>query len=217
MNSSSADPDYDCAICPRLREFILTHRSRNPDWHNAPVDTWVATSGDSAVQLLIAGLAPGLKGANRTGRPFTGDFAGDLLYGTLLKFGFAEGMFKADPNDGLELKSCAITNVVRCVPPENKPVASEINSCRGFLVRTIRRFPNLKAIVTLGKISHDSVVRSLDGRVAATPFGHNLAQDVSGYRIFSSYHCSRYNTNTGRLTEEMFDAVFNDIRQYLTA
>lgn len=214
MDSNSADPDFDCDICPRLRNFILHHRGENSDWHNAPVDTWATSSGDDAVKLLIAGLAPGLKGANKTGRPFTGDFAGDLLYGTLLKFGFAEGVFKADPDDGLELKTCAITNAVRCVPPENKPVAAEINNCRTFLERTIERFPNLQAIVTLGKISHDSVVRALGGRVAATPFGHNLAQDVGGYTIFSSYHCSRYNTNTGRLTEQMFEDVFSDVRKF---
>jgi len=214
MNETRVDPHIDCSICPRLREFILFHREKNPDWHNGPVDTWVADEGPQTVQLLIAGLAPGLKGANRTGRPFTGDYAGDLLYETLTKYGFATGKYGATPDDGLSLKNCAITNAVRCVPPENKPVGAEINNCRPFLTRTIERFSNLKAIVTLGKISHDSVVRTLGGRVAATPFGHARAQDVGGYRIFSSYHCSRYNTNTGRLTAEMFEDVFEMVRGY---
>ncbi|MEM9277678.1 MAG: uracil-DNA glycosylase [Pseudomonadota bacterium] len=214
MFSPEFDPEPDCSICPRLREFILHHRSANPDWHNAPVDTWVASAGEKTVRLLITGLAPGLQGANRTGRPFTGDYAGDLLYSTLLKFGFAGGEYDKTPDDGLFLKNCAITNAVRCVPPENKPVGAEINNCRPFLMRTIERFPNLAAIVTLGKISHDSVVRALGGKISQIPFGHNNAQDVGGYRIFSSYHCSRYNTNTGRLTESMFEDVFSAANEY---
>lgn len=214
MTIEPSDPNRDCNICPRLRDFILHHRSLNPEWHNAPVDTWVAGDGDQAVELLIVGLAPGLKGANKTGRPFTGDYAGDLLYGTLQKFDFAKGEYAASPDDGLELKNCAITNAVRCVPPENKPVGAEINNCRPFLTRTIERFSNLKVLVTLGKISHDSVVRTLGGRVAATPFGHALAHDIEGLRIFSSYHCSRYNTNTGRLTTQMFEDVFASVREF---
>ncbi|MGI9352258.1 MAG: uracil-DNA glycosylase [Rhizobiaceae bacterium] len=214
MKCLGTDPDSDCAICPRLRSFIQHHRKQNPEWHNAPVNTWVAADGDQSVRLLITGLAPGLKGANRTGRPFTGDYAGDLLYSTLLKFGFAGGTYGCKPDDGLYLRGCAITNAVRCVPPENKPVAAEINNCRPFLSNTISRFPNLSAIVTLGKISHDSVVRTLGGKLSATPFGHALAQDVGGYRIFSSYHCSRYNTNTRRLTEQMFQDVFSAVRDY---
>ena len=214
MSCIGTDPDPDCAICPRLRNFIQHHRKLNPDWHNAPVDTWAAAHGDESVKLLITGLAPGLKGANRTGRPFTGDYAGDLLYATLSKFGFAEGNYDCRPDDGLRLLNCAITNAVRCVPPENKPVAAEINNCRPFLSNTIARFPNLAAIVTLGKISHDSVVRTLGGKVSAIPFGHARAQDIGAYRIFSSYHCSRYNTNTGRLTEEMFEEVFSAASDY---
>ncbi|MEM7216473.1 MAG: uracil-DNA glycosylase [Pseudomonadota bacterium] len=214
MSALLVDPGRDCSICPRLRNYILGQRENNPDWHNAPVDTWVPKSGDKDVQLLIAGLAPGLKGANRTGRPFTGDYAGDLLYDTLLKFGFAGGTYAGSPDDGLFLKNCAITNAVRCVPPANKPVGAEINNCRPFLIRTIERFENLGAILTLGKISHDSVVRALGGKLSATPFGHNKAQEVNGYRIVSSYHCSRYNTNTGRLTESMFEDVFETARKF---
>jgi uracil-DNA glycosylase family 4 len=209
------DPHRDCDICPRLKGFIDQQREKHPDWHNAPVDTWVSAKGDADVRLLIIGLAPGLKGANRTGRPFTGDWAGDLLYATLLKFGFASGEYGAKTSDSLQLEQSAITNAVRCVPPENKPVGAEINNCRPFLLNTLNRFPNLNALVTLGKISHDSTVRALSGKISATPFGHNLSQEVGGFRIFSSYHCSRYNTNTGRLTVQMFEDVFENVRNNL--
>lgn len=202
------DAPRDCDLCPRLKTFRDHHRAANPSWHNAPVDTWVSTGGDKDVRILIIGLAPGLKGANKTGRPFTGDHAGDLLYQTLGKFGLARGAYGADPDDGLELTGCAITNAVRCVPPQNKPVGAEINHCRGFLKSTLHRFPNLAALVTLGKISHDSTTRALGERVAAFPFGHARAQRIGGFEVFSSYHCSRYNTNTGRLTTQMFENVF---------
>ena len=209
------NPTRDCDICPRLKGFIDEQRVKYPDWHNAPVDTWSATSGDQDVKLLIIGLAPGLRGANCTGRPFTGDWAGDLLYSTLGKFNFATGTYAANPDDGLELRECAITNAVRCVPPENKPVGQEINNCRPFLIATLNRFPNLKALVTLGKISHDSTVRALGERVAEHPFAHNQRHEVDKYNIFSSYHCSRYNTNTGRLTEAMFHDVFASVRKFV--
>lgn len=215
MKDTPANPDRDCNICPRLKDFIDAQRLKEPEWHNAPVDTWVSSKGDEDVNLLIIGLAPGMRGANRTGRPFTGDWAGDLLYATLLKYDFASGTYEADPDDSLELNQAAITNAVRCVPPENKPVGAEINNCRPFLINTFKRFPNLKALVTLGKISHDSTVRALGGKISATPFGHNLAQEVGEYTIFSSYHCSRYNTNTGRLTEKMFEDVFENVRNHL--
>ncbi|MEM9330980.1 MAG: uracil-DNA glycosylase [Pseudomonadota bacterium] len=214
MNALPSDPDRDCEKCPRLRDFILQHRLENPEWHNAPVDTWVTSDGDDEVRLLITGLAPGLQGANRTGRPFTGDYAGDLLYATLLKFGLASGNYDAHPRDSLVLKSCAITNAVRCVPPGNKPVGSEINNCRPYLLNTIERFSNLSGIITLGKISHDSVVRALGGKLSQHSFGHNKTYDVGGYRIFSSYHCSRYNTNTGRLTSSMFEDVIGKARNF---
>ncbi len=202
------NPDRDCDLCPRLKSFIDSNREKYPDWHNAPVDTWAARAGDDTVKLLVVGLAPGLKGANRTGRPFTGDFAGDLLYATLAKFNLLSGTYGSEAGDGLELVSCAITNAVRCVPPQNKPVGAEINQCRPFLQSTFERFANLKTLVTLGKISHDSTIRALGGKLSKHPFGHEVETELGGYRIISSYHCSRYNTNTGRLTEAMFDAVF---------
>lgn len=213
--SLPAEPSPDCPLCPRLHDFIASWRAREPYWFNAPVPTWRSNAGDDSVRLLIVGLAPGLRGANRTGRPFTGDYAGDLLYSTLKRFGFATGEFEARPDDSLELIETAVTNAVRCVPPENKPVGAEINTCRTFLVPTIGRFENLKAIVTLGSISHQSVVRALGGRVAEHKFGHQAETELGGIRVFSSYHCSRYNTNTGRLTEEMFVDVFRDVRGFL--
>lgn len=208
----NSEPGQDCPLCPRLVEFRETWREREPDWHNGPVATWSDPAGSKTVRLLVVGLAPGLRGANRTGRPFTGDYAGDLLYATLGKYGLAKGGYGADPEDGLELHQTAITNAVRCVPPENKPVGAEINGCRQFLIATIASFANLQVIVTLGKIAHDSTLRALGVRVAAAPFSHggHHAIDAADKKLhlLSSYHCSRYNTNTGRLTEEMFQSVF---------
>ena len=214
-DSAIVEPARDCPLCPRLHGFIADWRQREPGWFNAPVPTWADARGDAHVRLLVIGLAPGLRGANRTGRPFTGDYAGDLLYKTLGAFGFARGNYAARPDDGLELLGAAVTNAVRCVPPENKPVGAEINTCRAFLAPTLRRFPNLAAVVTLGTISHQSTVRALGGRVQAHPFGHGAKSEIDGLTIFSSYHCSRYNTNTGRLTEEMFAGVLSDVRAYL--
>jgi uracil-DNA glycosylase len=208
-----AEPSRDCPLCPRLHDFIATWRQREPDWFNAPVPTFMPPEGEQSVRFLIVGLAPGLRGANRTGRPFTGDYAGDLLYSTLIRFGFARGEFKARPDDGLELVGTAITNAVRCVPPENKPVGEEINTCRGFLKPTIERFANLRAIVTLGAIAHQSTVRALGQRIAAMPFRHGAQNKAGDITVFSSYHCSRYNTNTGVLTEEMFVEVFEGVRR----
>ncbi|MEL6948354.1 MAG: uracil-DNA glycosylase, partial [Pseudomonadota bacterium] len=207
-------------ICERLVAFRAHHRVENPTFHNAPVPSWLSGPDGqdaAAVRLLVVGLAPGLKGANRTARPFTGDWAGDLLYATLTKFGFAKGAYGADPTDGLELVDCGITNAVRCVPPQNKPVGAEINACRPFLVDLMERLPNLSLIVTLGKISHDSTLRALKARVAAHPFAHAAQFDVAGTTLLSSYHCSRYNTNTGRLTEAMFEDVFSKARALLQA
>ncbi|MBZ9761021.1 uracil-DNA glycosylase [Mesorhizobium sp. CA8] len=212
----SPEPDRDCPLCPRLHDFIAAWREREPGWFNAPVPTFLPPEGENSVKLLIVGLAPGLRGANRTGRPFTGDYAGDLLYGTMITHGLARGEFKARPDDGLELVGTAITNAVRCVPPENKPVGAEIATCRTFLKSTIARFPNLRAILTLGSIAHQSTVRALGERVAAFPFQHGGRQEAgSGIALFSSYHCSRYNTNTGVLTEEMFVSVFKEIAAFL--
>lgn len=218
MKKSDFDPVHDCPLCPRLMGFRNEWREKEPQWHNGPVDTWAPVTdgaGDESVKMLIIGLAPGLRGANLTGRPFTGDFAGDLLYSTLLKFGFAKGAYKAMPDDGMKLVGCAITNAVRCVPPQNKPVGEEINNCRPFLLATLARFPNLKALVTLGKISHDTTTRALGERVAAHKFTHAGQYKMGKYQVFSSYHCSRYNTNTNVLTPKMFEEVFGSIRAFV--
>lgn len=205
-------PDRDCGLCPRLADFRLKNREAFPEFHNAPVESF----GPIEARLLVVGLAPGLKGANRTARPFTGDYAGDLLYPTLAKFGFAEGDYGARPDDGLVLRDCRITNAVRCVPPQNKPVGAEINACRPYLANRIAALPNLRAIVTLGKIAHDSTVRTLGERLKDHPFGHQRRSRIGGLTITASYHCSRYNTNTGVLTTEMFEAVFESVRQDLS-
>ncbi|MGX5842666.1 uracil-DNA glycosylase [Mesorhizobium sp. ArgA1] len=212
---AASEPDRDCPLCPRLHDFIAEWRQREPSWFNAPVPTFLPPGGDDAVELLIVGLAPGLRGANRTGRPFTGDYAGDLLYSTLIAHGFARGEFKARPDDGLQLVGAAITNAVRCVPPENKPVGAEITTCRSFLVPTIASFPRLRAVLALGSIAHQSTVRALGQRVAAYPFKHGGRLEAGRVTLFSSYHCSRYNTNTGVLTETMFVKVFSDIAAFL--
>jgi uracil-DNA glycosylase family 4 len=212
---SPVEPSPDCPLCPRLHDFIADWRRREPSWFNAPVPTFLPPEGEDVVRLLIVGLAPGLRGANRTGRPFTGDYAGDLLYSTLVAHGMARGEFKARPDDGLELVGTAITNAVRCVPPENKPVGAEISTCRTFLVPTIRAFANLRAVLALGSIAHQSTVRALGGRVAAHPFRHGGRHEIGGVTLFSSYHCSRYNTNTGVLTEEMFVSVFKEMATFL--
>jgi len=210
----ACEPDRDCAICPRLADFRTRQRLAEPQWHNAPVASF-SPEPDSDVRLLIVGLAPGLRGANRTGRPFTGDFAGDLLYRTLGNYGFSSGIYRADPNDGLALRECAITNAVRCVPPQNKPLPAEIANCRAFLSATLQRFRHLRAIVTLGRIAHESTLRALGARPAAAPFSHGGQHEIADKRIFASYHCSRYNTNTGRLTAAMFERIFADVREYL--
>lgn len=206
-----AEPPHDCPLCPRLAAFREEWRRKEPDWFNGPVPTLLPPEGADAVRFLIVGLAPGLRGANRTGRPFTGDYAGELLYDTLLRFGMATGRFEADPNDSLKLAGTAITNAVRCVPPENKPTGAEAATCRQFLASTVKRFPNLAAVLTLGTIAHQSTVRALGLRVAAYPFRHGARHATGGPLLFSSYHCSRYNTNTGLLTADMFRAVFAGI------
>jgi uracil-DNA glycosylase family 4 len=213
--ASKPEPSRDCDLCPRLHDFIADWRTREPAWFNAPVPTLLPPDGAAGVRLLVVGLAPGLRGANRTGRPFTGDYAGNLLYSTLIAHGFARGKFEARPDDSLELVGAALTNAVRCVPPQNKPLPAEINTCRTFLMPTIARFPRLEAILALGAIAHQSVVRGLGGRIAAHPFKHGGRYELGGLALFSSYHCSRYNTNTGVLTEEMFVNVFSDIQEFL--
>ena len=205
-------PPADCPLCPRLAGFRLANRGAFPDWHNAPV----ASFGDPAARLLIVGLAPGLRGANRTGRPFTGDHAGVLLYALLLRFGFARGDYLADPDDGLQLVDCRITNAVRCVPPENRPVGAEVNACRRFLARELDAPPVPAIVLTLGGIAHGSVLRALGHSARRYPFVHGaLYRPDAGPALAASYHCSRYNLNTGRLTPAMFEAVFAQLRASL--
>ncbi len=200
-----SDPPHDCDLCPRLAGFRADSAAQHPDWWNAPVPSF----GDPRAWLAICGLAPGLQGANRTGRPFTGDHAGTLLYATLAKFGLSRGDYQARPDDGLRLDGVLITNAVRCVPPGNKPVPAEIHACRPFLGATLRQLPNLKIVIALGSIAHQSAVKALGGKLPKTPFGHGAVHRLhTGYTVIDSYHCSRLNTNTGRLTPEMFEAVF---------
>jgi uracil-DNA glycosylase len=207
-------PGHDCPACPRLVAFRTRNRETEPGWHNAPVPSF----GPIDARLLVVGLAPGLKGANRTGRPFTGDYAGDLLYATLRKFGFAAGDYGRSADDGFRLIDCRITNAVRCVPPENKPTPAEIAACRPFLAAEIAAMPRLGAILALGSIAHASVLRALGERAAAKPFKHGAVHQLaSGIRLADSYHCSRYNTNTGRLTTAMFEAVADQLRQLLNS
>jgi len=172
----------------------------------------VPSFGDEAARLLIVGLAPGMQGANRTGRPFTGDYAGDLLYATLLEYGFARGQYQARPDDGLILTDCRISNAVRCVPPQNKPLPVEINTCRQFLSATIATMPRLRAIVALGRIAHDTMLKTLNLRAATAPFAHGAVHQAGGLKLYDSYHCSRYNTNTGVLTTDMFRSVFAKVK-----
>lgn len=212
-HTTPAEAPIDCALCPRLVTYREENQRAQPDWFNGAVPSF----GQETGQLLIVGLAPGVKGANRTGRPFTGDYAGDLLYGTLLKFGFAKGTFGAHIDDGLQLVNCLVSNAVRCVPPQNKPTPAEINTCRAFLKARIAAMPNLRAIVALGRVAHDSTLTALGQRKAAFPFSHGARHEFSAdLSLYDSFHCSRYNTNTGRLTPAMFHAVFRSVRADLT-
>ena len=208
------EPGRDCGLCPRLVAFRETHRAAQPTWHNAPVPAF----GDPAARLLVVGMAPGLKGANLSGRPFTGDYAGDLLYATLGDFGWARGAYAAHADDGLELVDCRVTNAVRCVPPQNKPVGAEINACRPFLADEIAAMPNLRVILALGGLAHGAVVATLGQRKSAWKFAHNVEHHLPDAPVLiNSYHCSRYNTNTGRLTTSMFHDVFHRIDAILGA
>jgi uracil-DNA glycosylase family 4 len=206
------EPSRDCPLCPRLAAFRRANRKREPDWFNAPVPGF----GPRDARLLIVGMAPGLKGANRTGRPFTGDFAGELLYGTLIEFGFALGSYGARPDDGLRLVDARIANAVRCVPPENKPLPAEIRTCNRFLAPLFTDMPRLAAVVALGRVAHDATLLALGLSRAKAPFAHGATHRV-GERLtlFDSYHCSRYNTNTGVLTPAMFRRVFRNVRAHL--
>ncbi|MBB4284763.1 uracil-DNA glycosylase [Roseospira goensis] len=197
-------PPPDCALCPRLAAFRAANVAAHADWFNAPVPAF----GPVGARLLVVGLAPGLRGANRTGRPFTGDVAGVLLYETLIAAGVAEGPYAERADDGLTLTDCRIVNAVRCVPPENKPTPAEIRTCRPFLEGELEGLDAVRAILALGKVAHDAVVRGLGLRLAAHPFGHGARHPLpDGRTLFDSYHCSRYNQNTGRLTPSMFREV----------
>lgn len=207
------EPPRDCALCPRLVAFREANQAAYPTFHNAPVRAF----GPLDARLLIVGLAPGLKGANQTGRPFTGDYAGDLLYRTLGRFGFAEGSYGRHADDGLCLVDCRVTNAVRCVPPENKPTGPEAKNCRPFLVREIDAMERLKMILCLGGLSHGAVLTTLGVRKSHHPFRHGAIHEIDGLAVADSYHCSRYNTNTGRLTEAMFEEVFAAVRERLAA
>ena len=212
--TSVPEAPHDCQLCPRLVAFRATNRVAEPGWHNGAVSSF----GSQAGRLLIVGLAPGRKGANRTGRPFTGDFAGDLLYATLLELGFARGKYAAEANDGLTLIDCMITNAVRCVPPENKPTPGEIETCRPFLAARIAGMARVSALLALGRIAHDSTLTALALRRSAFPFAHGAQHAVRpGLVLFDSFHCSRYNTNTGKLTPAMFRAVVRSIRDHVDA
>ena len=214
MAKAAAGPGRECALCPRLVKFRATQRTLHAEWHNAPVPSFGALDA----RLLIVGLAPGLKGANRTGRPFTGDFAGDLLYATLLEFGFARGRYAASAADGLELVDCRISNAARCVPPENKPLPAEVAACRPFLVAEIAAMKRLVTIVALGQVAHGAVLAALAQKKSAFPFRHGAVHRLSnGLSLADSYHCSRYNTNTGKLTTAMFHSVFRELRALLAA
>jgi uracil-DNA glycosylase len=207
-----AEAPSDCPLCPRLVTFRGQNRTGAPDWYNGAVPSF----GGPEARLLIVGLAPGLRGANRTGRPFTGDYAGDLLYASLIEFGLARGSYAARPDDGLTLVDCMITNAVRCVPPENKPTPAEVATCRRFLAGRIASLARLVAILALGRIAHDSTLAALGARKSAFPFRHGARHAAGkGVVVFDSYHCSRYNTNTGKLTPEMFRSVFASIAAYL--
>jgi uracil-DNA glycosylase family 4 len=205
-------PPRDCARCPRLAAYRAANRAAEPTWHNAPVPSF----GPADARLLVVGLAPGRGGANRTGRPFTGDYAGDVLYAALRDYGFATGTYRAEPDDGLVLHDCRVTNAVRCVPPENKPTASEIQACRPFLEDELRAGTPPELVLCLGRVAFDASLRAL----GATPSRHRFAHGattavVDGPRLIASYHTSRYNLNTGRLTRAMFDTVLAEVRRLL--
>lgn len=194
----------DCPLCPRLVAYREANARAEPTWFNGAAPSF----GDPNARLLIVGLAPGRMGANRTGRPFTGDYAGDLLYGTLKKLGLAEGEYRADPADGFTLKGAMITNAVRCAPPENKPTPAEIATCRPFLSSRIAALPKLKVLFALGSIAHESVLRAHGLKPTHAKFAHSCEAELpDGRLLVSSYHCSRYNTQTRRLTTEMFESA----------
>jgi uracil-DNA glycosylase family 4 len=208
MTDSVETPGRDCPLCPRLVEYRMANRAKWPAWHNAPVPCW----GPREAPIMVLGLAPGVKGANRTGRPFTGDHAGKLLYATLLKFGLARGAYREDPADGMEMTGVRIINAVRCVPPENLPTPAEAATCNRFFVAERQAMPNLKVVLALGLVAHNALLRSLKIPAARYKFAHGAMHELPGGLLLAdSYHVSRYNTQTGRLTTEMFEAVVAEV------
>jgi uracil-DNA glycosylase family 4 len=205
------EPPKECPRCPRLVAYRATNQAEHPDWFNGPAPSF----GDPQARLLVLGLAPGRQGANRTGRPFTGDFAGVLLYETLLKLGFAQGRYAARPDDGLTLVDCMVSNAVRCAPPGNKPETSEESNCRPFLAARLAALPRLQVIVTLGDVARRSLLKGLGLKAAAGAPGHGSEFQAGPYKVINSYHCSRLNTNTGRLTPQMFETVFERAKAQL--
>lgn len=207
MNDTKA-PGRDCALCPRLAEYRAANRAKEPGWHNAPVPSW----GPREAPLLVLGLAPGVRGANRTGRPFTGDYAGKLLYATLLEYGLARGAYGEDPQDGMELTGCRIANAVRCVPPENLPLPVEIRACNGFLQAELAGMPGLRVVLALGVVAHNALLRAKGIPAARFAFAHGALHHLpDGLILADSYHVSRYNTSTRRLTPEMFQAAMRGV------
>ena len=208
-----SEPPRDCPLCPRLVAYRAENRAQHPNWWNGPAPSF----GDPAARLLVVGLAPGRTGANRTGRPFTGDFAGVLLYETLIKTGFARGTYAARPDDGLQLVDCMITNAVRCAPPGNKPETTEESACRPFLAARVAALPRLQVIITLGDVARRNVLKALGLKASANGGGHGARFATDRYVLINSYHCSRLNTNTGRLTPAMFESVFEAAKSELAA
>ena len=210
MTPRLVEPKRGCVLCPRLAAYRDENRAKEPGWHNAPVPSF----GPLDARLLVVGLAPGRTGANRTGRPFTGDYAGKLLYGTLLTLGFARGTYAERPDDGLTLVDCRITNAVRCAPPANRPTPPEIKACGSYLASEIAAMPNLTAILALGQIAHNAVLTSFGLTRSRFPFAHGALHDLGqGRTLADSYHCSRLNTNTGRLTDAMFADVVRTLKE----
>jgi uracil-DNA glycosylase family 4 len=207
----TAEPARDCGLCPRLVAYRQENQARNPDWWNGPAPSF----GDPGARLLVLGLAPGRTGANRTGRPFTGDHAGVMLFETLLKTGFAQGRYDARPDDGLALVDCMISNAVRCAPPGNRPETPEEAACRPFLTARLAALPRLEVVVTLGDVARRNLLRALGLPASAGVAGHGAEFTAGPYQVINSYHCSRLNTNTGRLTSEMFEAIFRRARSLL--
>lgn len=204
----------NCDKCPRLFDFIESQKAQHPDWYNGAVPAF----GDISSEILIVGLAPGLRGANATGRPFTGDFAGETLYDALIKYGFASGEYERHQEDGLKLHNMRITNAVKCVPPQNKPTSEEVNQCRDlYLIDELRRMKNLKVILALGGVAHKALVKTFNKKQADFPFQHGKCHQISAnLRLLDSYHCSRYNVNTNRLTVEMFDDIIADLTSLIS-